>query len=58
MAVLQLLARGNSNQNSAALSVSEGTVKFHINHILYKLGVSDRTQAVIAALKRGLAHLE
>lgn len=57
--VLQLLARGNSNQKiSIALSVSEGTVKYHINHILHKLRVSDRTQAVITALKRGLVRLE
>jgi two-component system, NarL family, response regulator len=57
--VLKLLAQGNSNQKiSIALSVSEGTVKYHINHILHKLRVSDRTQAVIAALKRGLVRLE
>jgi two-component system, NarL family, response regulator len=57
--VLHLLVKGNSNQKiGAALSVSDGTVKFHINHILQKLRVSDRTQAVIAALKRGLVRLE
>lgn len=56
--ILQLLALGKSNQGiSTALSIAEGTVKFHVNHILNKLGVSDRTQAVIAALKRGLVRL-
>lgn len=56
--VLQLLSKGNSNQEiAAALTISEGTVKFHINNILSKLGVKDRTQAVIMALK-GLARLD
>lgn len=56
--VLQLLVVGKSNADIAiALSVSERTVKFHINNIFNKLGVSDRTQAVIQALKRGLARL-
>jgi len=57
--ILQLLSVGKSNQEiSEALSISERTVKFHINNIFTKLGVSDRTQAVIQALKRGLARLE
>ena len=57
--VLTLLCKGNSNgQIASALSISEGTVKFHINNILSKLGVKDRTQAVITALKRGLSRLE
>ncbi|MGR3276206.1 response regulator transcription factor [Acaryochloris sp. 'Moss Beach'] len=57
--VLQLLSKGNSNQEiAAALTISEGTVKFHINNILSKLGVKDRTQAVIVALKKGLARLD
>jgi DNA-binding NarL/FixJ family response regulator len=37
--------------------MSEGTVKFHINHVLHKLGAADRTQAVLTALKRGFAYL-
>ncbi|NET31851.1 MAG: response regulator transcription factor [Cyanothece sp. SIO1E1] len=57
--VIQLLVKGKSNHEiSTILTISEGTVKFHINNILSKLGVHDRTQAVIAALKRGLARLE
>ncbi len=57
--VLRLMAKGLSNvEIGAALFISEGTVKFHINHILNKLGVGDRTQAVIAALKRGLVNLD
>jgi two-component system, NarL family, response regulator len=56
--VLQLLAVGKSNQEIGTdLSITESTVKFHINHILGKLNVSDRTQAVVKALRRGLVHL-
>jgi len=57
--VLRLLVKGMNNQEIAgALFISESTVKFHLNHILSKLNVADRTQAVIVALKRGLASLE
>ncbi len=56
--VLKLLAKGNSTKAiSAALYVSEGTVKFHITNILHKLEVSDRTQAVVAAYQRGIVNL-
>jgi DNA-binding NarL/FixJ family response regulator len=56
--VIHLMVQGLSNQTiSAALNITESTVKFHINRILSKLGVSDRTQAVIVALKRGIAKL-
>lgn len=56
--VVRQMALGLSNHDiGAALSITESTVKFHINRILSKLGVSDRTQAVITALKRGLAKL-
>ena len=59
MEVLRLLTKGNSNQEiGSILTITEGTVKFHVNNILSKLGVSDRTQAVIAGLKRGLTRLE
>ncbi|MBW4695819.1 MAG: response regulator transcription factor [Lyngbya sp. HA4199-MV5] len=56
--VLQLLAVGKSNQEIGAdLSISEATVKFHLNNILNKLNVRDRTQAVVKALRRGLVHI-
>jgi two-component system NarL family response regulator len=56
--VLDLMAKGKSNKEiSATLHISENTVKFHVNHILGKLGVSDRIQAVLVALKRGIASV-
>ena len=56
--VLRLIVAGNSNREIATLLyISEGTVKTHVNHILMKLGVSDRTQAVTTALRRGLVSL-
>lgn len=56
--VVRQMALGLSNHDiGMALNITESTVKFHINRILSKLGVSDRTQAVITALKRGLAKL-
>ncbi|MEH2088163.1 response regulator transcription factor [Nostoc sp.] len=56
--VVRQMVLGLSNHDiAAALNITESTVKFHINKILSKLGVSDRTQAVIIALKRGLAKL-
>ena len=57
-AVLDLIVRGRSNKEiGQELSITEGTVKAHVNNVLGKLGVSDRTQAVTEALRRGLAHL-
>ena len=57
--VLRLMAKGRSNKDiGAALHISEGMVKFHVNNILGKLGVDDRTQAVTIALQRGIIHLE
>lgn len=56
--VLRLMVKGLNNQQIAgSLFIAESTVKFHVNHILSKLNVVDRTQAVIVALKRGLASL-
>jgi two-component system, NarL family, response regulator len=58
LAVLRSLAQGMSNADiAAALSIGEGTVKSHVNRILNKLDVSDRTQAVIIAVKRGIVSL-
>jgi two-component system, NarL family, response regulator len=56
--VLRLMAQGMSNQGiGTALNVGESTVKSHVNRILSKLGVNDRTQAVIVAIKRGIVQL-
>jgi two-component system NarL family response regulator len=58
LAVLRSLAQGMSNADIAtALSIGEGTVKSYVNRILNKLDVSDRTQAVIVAVKRGIVNL-
>lgn len=57
--VLSLIARGFSNKEIAAeLALVEGTVKIHVTNILAKLGVADRTQAILAAVKRGIIQLE
>jgi two-component system NarL family response regulator len=56
--VLRLMAQGKGNQEiGTALNIGESTVKSHVNRILSKLGVSDRTQAVITAVKRGIVSL-
>jgi two-component system NarL family response regulator len=56
--VLRLMVDGLGNYDiGVALNITESTVKYHINRILSKLGVNDRTQAVITALKRGIANL-
>src|SRR4051794_34556236 len=56
--VLELIVRGLSNKEiGSALGISEATVKSHINSILGKLGVTDRTQAATTALQRGIVHL-
>jgi DNA-binding NarL/FixJ family response regulator len=57
--VLRLIAKGGSNKELASeLAITEGTAKGHVNNILSKLGVSDRTQAVTTALQRGIVHLD
>lgn len=56
--VLQLLVRGRSNKEiSSALRISEDTVKSHLKTLFAKLGVRDRTDAAISALRHGIVHL-
>jgi two-component system nitrate/nitrite response regulator NarL len=56
--VLRLLAEGLPNKTIAQrLDISEHTVKFHVNAILGKLGVSSRTEAVVRATRLGLIFL-
>ncbi len=57
--VLRLIVAGKSNKEIAeALFISESTVKTHINNLLSKLGVTDRTQAATTALQRGIVHFD
>ena len=54
--VLRLIARGRSNKRIALeLGVAEKTVKTHVGHVLAKLGLTDRTQAALYAVREGLA---
>ncbi len=53
--IIRLMTGGYSNREiAAALSLSEGTVKNHVSNILSKLGVRDRTRAVLKAIEKGL----
>lgn len=59
MDVLGWIVRGLSNKEIAdRLSITESTVKNHVNSLLAKLQVHDRTQAVTTALKRGIVTLD
>jgi two-component system response regulator DegU len=56
--VLRLVGKGASNREIATqLFISEKTAKNHLTHIFEKLGVSDRTQAALYAVRSGLVHL-
>jgi DNA-binding NarL/FixJ family response regulator len=56
--VLGLISKGQSNREIAGnLGITEATVKCHVSVILMRLDASDRTQAVVIALQRGLIHL-
>ena len=57
--VLKYVALGMSNQDIArTLAIKEGTVRIHVGNILNKLQLSNRTQAALYALRKGLAQLE
>jgi len=58
VAVLELVAKGKSNKEiGTVLSLAEGTVKTHLKRIYDKLGVSDRTEAALMAVQRGIVTL-
>ena len=59
LAVLERIVAGRANKEIASdLDISEATVKSHVNSLLGKLGVSDRTHAATVALQRGIVHLK
>ena len=56
--VLERIVAGRSNRDAARdLGISETTVKTHVNSLLSKLGVADRTHAATVAIQRGIVHL-
>jgi two-component system, NarL family, response regulator len=58
LAILRLIVKGLNNQEIAeALNITRGTVKWHVNIILRRLDVSDRTQAVGVAAQRGIVEI-
>jgi len=59
ISVLQLMMKGKSNRAiGVELGITESTVKSHVKNILIKMGVNDRTQAVTAALQRGILQMD
>jgi DNA-binding NarL/FixJ family response regulator len=55
--VLRLIVKGMSNRQIAeSLGITEPTVKWHVNILLSRLNVGDRTQAAVAALQRGIVE--
>ena len=57
--VLEQIVHGKSNKEiGTELDISEATVKTHVNSLLGKLGVTDRTQAATAAIRRGIVPFE
>jgi two-component system, NarL family, response regulator len=57
--VLRFVAKGLRNKEIArVIGRTEGTVKIHLKHVMQKLGVDDRTEAVTLALQRGIIHLD
>jgi two-component system, NarL family, response regulator len=59
MQVIHAVTSGKSNKEiGTALDISEATVKVHMTHILEKLNVAGRTEAINVAVRRGLVHME
>lgn len=57
--ILVLIVKGMTNREIAGvIGASEGTVRIHVSNILPKLGVTDRTQAAVQAIERGIVHLD
>src|SRR5688500_10769109 len=57
--VLRLVSKGLRNKEIAGvIGRTEETVKVHLKHVMQKLGVDDRTEAVTVALQRGIIHLD
>jgi two-component system NarL family response regulator len=58
LTILELIARGLSNKEiQASLSIAEGTLRNHLKRIFDKFGVTDRTQAALIGIKRGLIRM-
>jgi two-component system NarL family response regulator len=58
LSILELIARGLSNKEiQASLSIAEGTLRNHLKRIFEKFGVTDRTQAALIGIKRGLIRM-
>jgi two-component system NarL family response regulator len=56
--ILRLVVKGlNNNDIAKALNITRGTVKWHVNIILRRLDVNDRTQAVVVAAQRGIIEI-
>jgi len=59
LSVLDLLVKGCTNRDIAhTLGMAEKTARIHVSNILRKLEVADRTEAAVAALQRGIIHLD
>jgi DNA-binding NarL/FixJ family response regulator len=57
--VLRAIARAKSNKEiGAALDISEATVKVHVTHILRKLKVTGRIEAINVAARRGIVNID
>jgi DNA-binding NarL/FixJ family response regulator len=55
LSILELLAEGSTNKEIAGmLNISDNTVRHHVNNIMEKLQVSDRTEAVATAIRSGV----